>query len=41
MQLEDLQKKYEEQKRELETLNKAKEDMPEVASDKNFEEDDT
>ena len=31
MQLEELQKKYEEQKRELETLNKAKEDSEENA----------
>lgn len=29
MQLEELQKKYEEQKRELETLNRAKEEAEE------------
>jgi hypothetical protein len=32
MQLEELQKKYEEQKRELETLSKAKEDGEDLAS---------
>ena len=33
MQLEELQKKYEEQKRELETLSKAKEDNQDVSRD--------
>jgi hypothetical protein len=37
MQLDDLQRKYEEQKRELETLNKAKGETPEIPSGKNFD----
>lgn len=40
MQLEQLQKKYEEQKRELETLNKAKEDHEEANSGENNDEED-
>lgn len=38
MQLEELQKKYEEQKRELETLNRAKEETEDLPAGDNNEE---